>query len=116
MDIFSHILWAYVPFRNKLWRDEGLFFAVLPDFGFLLIILYVVLGTPTLVGFPQALPKMPDVLLIIYFTLHSFVTLGVVALIVWKFKPKLLPALSGWFLHIYRASAGWITGFLPSVI
>ena len=100
MDIFSHVLWAYVPFRNKLWRDEGLFFAVLPDFGFLLIILYVVLGTGPLVGFPQALPKMPDALLIIYFTLHSFVTLGVVALIVWRLKPKLLPALSGWFIHI----------------
>jgi|GEM_PF-3065360 len=100
MDIFSHVLWAYVPFRNKLWRDEGLLFAVLPDFGFLLIILYVLLGTPPLVDFPQALPKMPGVLLVIYFTLHSFVTLGVVALIVWKYKPKLLPALSGWFIHI----------------
>jgi hypothetical protein len=100
MDIFSHILWTYVPFRNKLWRDEALFFAILPDFGFLLIFLYVLFGTPTIVGFPQALPKVPDILLVIYFTLHSFVTLGIVALIIWRLKPRLLPALSGWFIHI----------------
>lgn len=100
MDIFSHILWAYVPFRNKIWRDEGLFFAVLPDVGFALILIYALFFTPMLVSFSEAVRDMPDILLSIYFIFHSFVTLGIVALIVWKFKPRLLPALSGWFIHI----------------
>lgn len=100
MDIFSHILWTWVPFRNKLWRDEVLFFAVLPDFGFFLILLYVLFGTSPLVGINQALPDMPDVFLVVYFSLHSFITLSIVALIVWRLRPRLLPALSGWFIHL----------------
>ena len=100
MDIFSHILWVYVPTRNKIWRDEALFFAILPDLGFLFILLYVLFGTSMYVGFDRAMLTMPDILFTIYFTLHSFVTLGIVALIVWKLRPKLLPALSGWFIHI----------------
>lgn len=98
MDIFSHILWTYVPFRNKLWRGEALFFAVLPDLGFLFILLYVLFISD--MNFARAIPTMPDIFLIIYFTLHSFVTLGVVALIMWKLRPRLLPALSGWFIHL----------------
>lgn len=97
MDLFSHLLWVYVPFRNKLWRDEALFFAVLPDLGFLFILLFVFVSDK---DFANAIPIMPDIFLIVYFTLHSFVTLGVVALIMWKLRPKLLPALSGWFIHI----------------
>ncbi len=97
MDIFSHILWTYVPFRNKLWRDEALVFAVLPDFGFLFILLYVFVSDK---DFANAIPIMPDVFLIIYSMLHSFVSLGVVALIIWKLQPRLLPALSGWLIHI----------------
>lgn len=98
MDIFSHVLWVYVPTRNKLWRDEALLFAALPDFGFLLILLYVFFVSP--LNFSRAIYTMPDTLLVIYFSLHSFVTLGIVALIVWKLRPRLLPALSGWFIHI----------------
>ncbi len=98
MDIFSHILWTYVPFRNKLWRDEALFFAVLPDLGFLFILLYVFFISD--MNFARAIPDMPVIFLIIYSLLHSFVTLGVVALIMWKLRPRLLPALSGWFIHI----------------
>jgi hypothetical protein len=97
MDIFSHILWTYVPFRNKLWRDEALFFAILPDVGFLFILLFVFVSDK---DFANAIPIMPEFFLIIYSTLHSFVALGVMALIVWKLRPKLLPALSGWFIHI----------------
>ena len=97
MDIFSHILWTYVPFRNKLWRDEALFFAILPDIGFLFILLFVFASNK---DFANAIPIMPDIFLIVYFSLHSFVTMGVVALILWKLRPNLLPALSGWFIHI----------------
>lgn len=97
MDIFSHILWTYVPFRNKLWRDEALFFAILPDFGFLFILLYVFVSDK---DFANAIPIMPDIFLIVYSTLHSFVAMSVVAIVVWKLRPRLLPALSGWFIHI----------------
>lgn len=100
MDLFSHILWTYVPTKNKMWRDEALFFALLPDLGFLLILLYVFFGTPSSVGMTEALRDMPSVLLNVYYLLHSFVTFGIVAVIIWKLRPKLLPAMIGWFIHI----------------
>jgi hypothetical protein len=103
MDIFSHLLWVYVPFRNKLWRDEALFFAALPDIGTALIFGYILLGTPMHVGFWKALVTMPPVLFHIYYATHSFVTLGVVALIVWRLRPKLLGAsfLALFLVYIY---------------
>ncbi len=100
MDIFSHILWVYVPFRNKLWRDEALLFAALPDIGTALIFGYVFFGTPIHVGFWEAMTTMPSFFFDIYYATHSFVTLGIVALIVWRLRPRLLPALSGWAIHI----------------
>lgn len=100
MEIFSHLLWSFTIFRNRLWREEALFFAVLPDASFLLIMLYVLLGTPMNVGFQEAMLTMPYAFKAIYFLMHSFVTLGIVALVVWWFKPKLLPALLGWLVHI----------------
>ena len=99
MDMFSHILWTHVGARNKLWHEEAMLFAVLPDVGFLLIMLYVVFGTPG-AKFGDAMLTLPPAFLVIYHLLHSFVTLAVVALIVWKLRPKLLPALSAWALHI----------------
>lgn len=84
-------------FRNKLWRDEALFFAVLPDIGFLFILLYVFNSN---MNFARAIFYMPEVYLIVYNLFHSFIVLGIVALVVWKLRPRLLPALSGWFIHI----------------
>jgi hypothetical protein len=100
MEIFSHILWVYVLARNKLWRDEAILFAVLPDAGFLFIIGYVLLGTPAQVGFAEAIATMPDALIVLYHSFHSFLILGIVMLIVWRLRPKYLPTLSGWLIHI----------------
>lgn len=100
MDLFSHVLWTRVFTRNKLWDDEALVFALLPDLGFLLVMMYVLLGKPMHLDFQDAMATMPPIILVIYYSLHSFVTLGIVALLVWKLKPKLLPALSAWALHI----------------
>ena len=100
MEIFSHLLWVHVFTRNKLWRDEALFFAVLPDAGFLFIIGYVLLGTPMQVDFAEALRTMPDALIILYHSFHSLLILGLVMLVVWRIRPKYLPALSGWLIHI----------------
>ena len=97
MDFFSHILWVYLPVKNKLWRDEALFFAALPDLGFLLVLLYV-FASPG--GFWTSVNNMPEIYFQIYYFLHSFVALGIVAVIIWRLRPKLLPALSGWFIHI----------------
>lgn len=60
---------------------------------------------------------VPQILLDIYFLLHSFVTLFVVAVILWYFKPKLLPAISGWFIHLcldipFHESSLFATRFL----
>jgi len=93
MDFFQHILWTYVLFRNKLWRDEALVFAILPDIGFLFILFYVFNSSH---NFARAIYYMPGEYLIVYNLFHSFVILGIVALVVWKLRPKLLPALSGW--------------------
>jgi hypothetical protein len=100
MDLFSHVLWTRALTRNKLWDEEALLFALLPDLGFLLIMMYVIFGKPMELDFQDAMRTMPPALLVIYYSLHSFVTLGIVAIIVWKLKPKLLPALSAWALHI----------------
>ena len=100
MEIFSHLLWPLMLFRNKLWRDEALFFAVLPDISFLLILFYVFFGTPMDVGWDGAMYTMPDIYRQFYFFMHSFVALGIGAFLIWMFNPRLLPALSGWFLHI----------------
>ncbi|MFO7618230.1 MAG: hypothetical protein R6W91_00990 [Thermoplasmata archaeon] len=100
MDLFSHVLWTSVLARNKLWHDEAILFALLPDTGFLLIMAYVLVGTPMNVGFSGAMATMPEAFLVIYHLLHSFVVFGIAALVVWKLKPKLLPAMSAWALHI----------------
>ena len=100
MEIFSHILWPMMLFRNKLWREEALFFAILPDISFLFIMLYVLLGTPMDIGWHRAMYTMPEIYNQFYFFMHSFVALGIAAIVIWKLKPRLLPALAGWFLHI----------------
>lgn len=97
MDFFSHLFWAYLPSRNKLWRDEALLFAILPDLGFFFILLYV-FASPG--GFWTSMGNMPGIYLHVYRFLHSFVALGVAGLVIWWFRPKLLPALSGWLIHI----------------
>ena len=100
MEIFSHILWPLLLFRNKLWREEALFFAILPDISFLFIMLFVLIGTPMDVGWAGAMYRMPEIYKQFYFFMHSFVAVGIAAVIVWKLKPRMLPALSAWFLHI----------------
>ena len=100
MDLFSHIMWTHVGTRNKLWDDEAMLFALLPDVGYLLIMMYVIFGKPMNLDFSDAMVTLPPAFLIIYRLLHSFVTLGIVFLIVWKLSPKLLPALSAWAVHI----------------
>ena len=100
MEIFSHILWPLMLFRNKLWREEALFFAILPDISFLFILFYVFFGTPMEVGWDSAMYTMPNVYKQFYFFMHSFVAVGIGAFLMWIFNPKLLPALSAWILHI----------------
>lgn len=100
METFSHLLWPMLFFRNKLWREEALVFALLPDISFLFILMYVFLGTPMDVGWWGAMQTIPEIYKQFYFFMHSFVAVGIAAIIVWRLSPKLLPALSGWFLHI----------------
>ena len=100
MEIFSHLLWPMLLFRNKLWREEALFFAILPDISFLLIMAYVLLGTPMDVDWWGAMQTIPPFYKQFYFFMHSFVAVGIAAIIIWRLRPKMLPALSGWFLHI----------------
>jgi hypothetical protein len=74
MDLFSHILWTRVGTRDKLWDDEALLFALLPDAGFLLIMLYVFFGKPMDLDFSDAMLTLPPAFLIIYRLLHSFIS------------------------------------------
>jgi hypothetical protein len=121
MDLFSHILWTRVGTRNKLWDEEAMLFALLPDAGFLLIMLYVIFGKPMGQDFSDAMVTLPASFLVIYRLLHSFVTLAIVALIVLKLRPKLLLALSAWALHIcmdipFHGSAMFGTRFLYPIL
>jgi len=100
MDLFSHLLWTRALTRNKLWDMEALMFAVLPDAGFGLIMMYVIFGKPMALDFSDAMRTIPPGFIVVYHLLHSFVTVAIVALILWKLRPKLLPALSAWALHI----------------
>lgn len=101
MEIFSHLLWPILFFRNKLWREEALVFALLPDISFLFILMYVFFGTPMDVGWWGAMQTIPPIYKQFYFFMHSFVAVGIAAFIIWRLRPKLLPALSGWVLHIF---------------
>lgn len=101
MEIFSHILWPMMLFRNRLWREEALFFAILPDISFLFIMMYVLLGTPMDKGWEYAMLHMPDIYRYFYFFMHSFLAVALVAFVIWLVAPKLLPAVSGWVLHIF---------------
>ncbi len=100
MDFFSHILWVHIPTRNKIWHSEALFFAMLPDVGFLLIMFYSMFWSPGQITYSDAMRTIPQIFLDIYFMLHSFITVFIVGIILWKLKPRLLPALSGWVIHI----------------
>ena len=98
MDVISHALWANALFRNKKWAGLGIFFGIFPDVGFLPIILYVLFATP--LPYEEAFSSIPQYIFIPYFLLHSFVALGIVALILFIWAKEYLPALWGWFLHI----------------
>lgn len=87
-------------FRNKLWREEALLFAILPDIGFLFILMYVFFGTPMDVDWWGAMQTIPPIYKQFYFFMHSFVAVGIAAIVIWRLRPRILPALSGWVLHI----------------
>ena len=95
MDIFSHILWTYLPFRKKSWCGLAILFAILPDTGYLLIMLYGEFGVVNI-----NMDFVPGPFMALYHLLHSFFTLAFVALILYVYRPNWLPALSGWLLHI----------------
>jgi len=84
-----------------MWREEALVFALLPDISFLFIMGYVLLGTPMDVGWFGAMQTIPSIYKQFYFFMHSFVSVGIAAFIIWRLRPKMLPALSGWVLHIF---------------
>lgn len=100
MEIFSHLLWPMLFFRNKMWREEALVFALLPDISFLLIMAYVLLGTPMDIDWWGAMQTIPPIYKNFYYFMHSFVAVGIAAIVIWRLRPKMLPALSGWVLHI----------------
>jgi hypothetical protein len=100
MDLFSHVLWTSMLTRNKLWQDEAIVFALLPDAGYLLIMLYALFGAPPGVSYQEAMATLPPAFLVLYHLLHSFIVFGIAAILVWKWKPALLPAMSAWALHI----------------
>ncbi len=98
MDLFSHVLWTSMLTRNKLWQDEAIIFALLPDAGFFLIMLYALFGSDG--NFSEAMASLPPAFMVLYHLLHSFVVFGIAAIIVWKLQPRLLPAMSAWAFHI----------------
>jgi len=98
MDIVSNALWANALFNERKWVKEAVIFSLVPDIGYLIIVLYILFATPR--GVPYALSYVPPTAEVPYFMLHSFVFLAVVALLFYKFKREMLPALSGWALHI----------------
>ncbi len=100
MDLFSHVLWTSVVSRNRLWHDEAVLFALLPDAGYLIIMIYALFGAPYGVEFSQAMVSLPPAFIVLYHSMHSLVVFGIAAIIVWRLKPKLLPAMSAWAFHI----------------
>lgn len=95
-----------------------MFFAILPDLGFLVILIYVFTSPG---GFWTSINNMPGIYLGIYYLLHSFVALGIVAAVIWRFWPGLLPALSGWCIHLmldipFHEDATFSTRFLYPIL
>lgn len=100
MDPIFHLLLTNLYAKDARWRDEALLFSVLPDVGFLLIEMYLFFYLTARVDYSDAIAGLPPEFLVVYRTLHSLLVFGVVAAIVWKFRPRLLPAMSAWLLHI----------------
>lgn len=100
MDVLSHLLWTNLLFRNKLYREEAIYFTLLPDAAFLLIMGYVIFGKPMAMGWDEAMETIPGFFLAFYHLTHSLVMFGIVAALVWRFRRSLLPAMSAWLLHI----------------
>ena len=89
MDFFSHLLWTYLPFRKKEWCAMALFFGVLPDIGYLLIMFYREFCVVNI-----NMDFVPGPFLALYHILHSFIALAFVALVLYVYRPAWLPAYS----------------------
>jgi uncharacterized BrkB/YihY/UPF0761 family membrane protein len=100
MDPIFHALFTNLYARDERWRDEALAFSLLPDLGFLLIELYMFFYITASVNYTDAMAAIPPVFIAVYRIFHSLLVFGIVAAIVWRLKPRLLPALSAWLLHI----------------
>ncbi|MFH0816634.1 MAG: hypothetical protein V1934_07455 [Methanobacteriota archaeon] len=100
MDPIFHLLFTNLYARDERWRDEALVFSVLPDLGFLLIELYLFFYVTASVNYADAMATVPQSLLVVYRLFHSLLVFGIVAAIVWRVRPRLLPALLAWLLHI----------------
>ena len=106
MDIFSHALWGFGIIR---WRREakwGAFFGVLPDIlTFLPLMAYLRLAYPELPYGKSPHYLTQEFFTLIYNTMHSFVTLGIVFFAVWWLRGKrIFYPLFAWFLHILHIS------------
>lgn len=100
MDPIFHALFANLYAKDERWRDEALAFSLLPDVGFLLIELYIFFYVTASVNYADAMASVPPAFIAIYRIFHSLLVFGIVAAIVWRVRPRLLPALSAWLLHI----------------
>jgi len=100
MDPIFHLLFTNLYAKDERWRDEALAFSILPDVGFLLIELYLFFYVTASVNYADAMASVPPAFVAVYRIFHSLLVFGIVAAIVWRVRPRLLPALSAWLLHI----------------
>jgi len=100
MDPIFHLLATNLYAKDERWRDEALFFSLLPDLGLLLITIYIFMYLPKNLTILDAYSMVPQAFVVLYFALHSLVVFAIAALVVWRLRPRLLPAMSAWLLHI----------------
>lgn len=100
MDAIFHVLATNLYAKDERWRDEALVFMVLPDLGFLLMIVYLFVYLPKDLTVVEAFALMPQWLIVLYYSLHSIVVLAIAAAVAWWLRPKLLLAMSAWLFHI----------------
>ncbi len=100
MDPIFHLLLTNLYAKDERWRDEALAFSIMPDVGFLLIELYLFFYLTARVDYAEGMAGLPPVFLVVYHTFHSLLVFGIVAALVWRLRPRLLPAMSAWLLHI----------------
>jgi hypothetical protein len=120
MDIISHALWGSITFGRKNKKSFWLAFilGMAPDllsFGVLMVV--TLIGNGVKLDFSHGPPDpnlVPGYIHTLYDITHSFITFGVIFLILWAIFKRPIWEFTAWGLHILMDIGTHATSFFPT--